>query len=287
MLQIARLSPKLLGDSRDLVESFVRTQINPDGAFCNRAGESDLYYTVFGLDCLVALQAEPPLDDAARYLRTFGDGGGLDFVHLACLARCWGSVTRDLSIVPAESILARIESFRTADGGYNQSPHAHHGSAYGGYLALGAYQDLGASVPEPERLLASLQILRAKDGGFANIPGAPAGVTTATAAAAMLMRQLHADAEAGLAVWLQARCLPAGGFFAVPDAPVPDLLSTAAALHALAGLHVPLNGLREPCLDFIDSLWTNRGGFYGHWSDDAIDTEYTYYGLLSLGHLTE
>ena len=42
-------------------------------------------------------------------------------------------------------------------------------------------------------------------------------------------------------------------------------------------MHVPLNGLREPCLDFIDSLWTNRGGFYGHWSDDAIDTEYTYY----------
>ena len=51
--------------------------------------------------------------------------------------------------------------------------------------------------------------------------------------------------------------------------------------------HAPLNGLRESCLDFIDSLWTNRGGFYGHWSDDAIDTEYTYYALLSLGHLTE
>jgi prenyltransferase beta subunit len=287
MLQIARLSPKLLGESRDLVESFVRSQINPDGAFCNRAGESDLYYTVFGLDCLIALRAEPPVDDAARYLRTFSDGGGLDFVHLACLARCWGAVTRDFSAVPAEPILARIEAFRTVDGGYNQSPGADHGSAYGAYLALGAYQDLGARVPEPDRLLTSLRGLRAKDGGFANIPGAPAGVTTATAAAAMLMRQLHAGDEAGLANWLQARCLPAGGFFAVPDAPLPDLLSTAAALHALAGLHVPLNGLREPCLDFIDSLWTNRGGFYGHWSDDAIDTEYTYYALLSLGHLTE
>ena len=152
---------------------------------------------------------------------------------------------------------------------------------------MGAYQDLGASVPESERLLASLHGVRSQDGAFANIPGAPAGVTTATAAAVAVMRQLQLDPDPALAAWLQSRCLPAGGFFAVPGAPIPDLLSTAAALHALAGLHVSINGLREPCLDFIDSLWTNRGGFYGHWSDDAIDTEYTYYALLALGHLTE
>jgi prenyltransferase beta subunit len=287
MLQIARLSPKLLGDSRELVESFVRSQINPDGAFRNRAGESDLYYTVFGLESLVALQAPPPVYEIAGYLRTFGDGGGLDFVHLACLARCWAGVTRNLSTVPAEALLGRIEAFRTPDGGYNQSMGESHGTAYGAYLAMGACQDLGASVSEPERLLASLHGLRAQDGAFANVPGAPAGVTTATAAAVTLMRQLQLDPDPSLAAWLLSRCLPAGGFFALPGAPIPDLLSTATALHALGGLHVPLNGLREPCLDFIDSLWTNRGGFYGHWSDDAIDTEYTYYALLSLGHLTE
>lgn len=287
MLQIARLSPKLLGDSRELVESFVRSQLNPDGAFRNRGGESDIYYTVFGLESLVALQAQPPVDDVSRYLRTLGDGDELDFVHLACLARCWAGVTRNLSSVPADAILDRIEEYRTPDGGYNQSAEASHGTAYGAYLATGAYQDLGGSVPQPERLLASLESVRAHDGAFANVPGVPAGVTTATAAAVTLMRQLQRDPEPALAAWLQSRCLPAGGFFAVPGAPIPDLLSTAAALHALAGLHVPLNGLREPCLDFIDSLWTNRGGFYGHWSDDAIDTEYTYYALLALGHLTE
>jgi hypothetical protein len=227
------------------------------------------------------------LREATCYLRTLGDGEGLDFVHLACLARCWAAVTRDWSSVPTQAILGRIEAFRTSDGGYNQSPGALHGSAYGAHLALGAYQDLGVCVPESDRLLTSLQGLRAKDGGFANIPGASVGVTTATAAAVTLMRQLHTDADPSLAAWLQARCLPAGGFFAVPGAPIPDLLSTAAALHALAGMHVPLEGLRDSCLDFIDSLWTNRGGFYGHWSDDAIDTEYTYYALLSLGHLTE
>ena len=49
---------------------------------------------------------------------------------------------------------------------------------------------------------------------------------------------------------------------------MPDLLSTATALHALAILQVPLAPIQDSCLDFIDTLWTNRGGFYGSWADD-------------------
>ena len=58
------------------------------------------------------------------------------------------------------------------------------------------------------------------------------------------------------------------------------------ALHALAILQAPLAPIQDSCLDFIDTLWTNRGGFYGSWADDHVDCEYTYYGLLALGHLT-
>ena len=50
--------------------------------------------------------------------------------------------------------------------------------------------------------------------------------------------------------------------------------------------HVPIAGLRDPCLDFVDSLWTNRGGFFGTWADDTVDCEYTFYALLALGHLS-
>ena len=28
------------------------------------------------------------------------------------------------------------------------------------------------------------------------------------------------------------------------------------------------------------------GGFHGNWSDDYLDCEYTFYGLLALGHLS-
>jgi hypothetical protein len=275
MLQVARLAPKLLGDSRELVESFVRSQINPDGAFRNRAGDSDLYYTVFGLESLVALQAAIPTEEAAAYLRSFGDGEGLDFVHLACLARCWATIAHHPDAARGEAILRRVETFRTPDGGYNQSAGASEGTAYAMFLALGAYQDCGRPIPAVERLLASLDRKIATD------------VTPVMAATVAVLRHLDREPDSVFAEWLLARRLPAGGFFAVPDAPMPDLLSTATALDALASLHVPFDSLREPCLDFVDSLWTNRGGFFGHWSDDEIDTEYTYYGLLSLGHLTE
>ena len=71
---------------------------------------------------------------------------------------------------------------------------------------------------------------------------------------------------------------------AAPDAPIPDLLSTAVALHALDALDVAWRDHRESMLDFIDTLWTAEGAFHGSWADDEADAEYTFYGLVALGH---
>jgi prenyltransferase beta subunit len=141
-------------------------------------------------------------------------------------------------------------------------------------------------MPRRDELLNSLRRLRAADGSYANHPGLPSGTTTATAAAVLVMHQLDAAADRDAGMWLLDRCHARGGFFASRSTPVPDLLSTATALHALSVLHVPITGLCDPCLDFVDSLWTNRGGFFGTWADDAVDCEYTYYALLALGHLS-
>ena len=286
MLQVARLAPKQLGESRDLVAGFFRSCLNPDGGFRNRTGESDLYYTVFGLEGLIALQEPVPTDRVTPYLRRFDRLAQLDLVHLACLARCWVAVSRDLSVIPVRDILERVELHRAADGGYALAAGADRGNAYASFLALGAYEDLQSPLPGADRLLAALAGLRAHDGGFSNVPGDTHGITTVTAAAVAAMRSLGAATDTYLGMWLLDRCHSSGGFLATPVAPIPDLLSTATGLHALAALHVPLTGIYEPCLDFVDSLWTNRGGFYGSWVDDVLDCEYTYYGLLALGHLT-
>lgn len=286
MLQVARLAPTLLGESRDLVRDFYLRRLNPDGGFQDRAGESDLYYTVFGLEGLAALKHDPP-PSTSSFLARFGDGNHLDFVHLTCLARAWATASRPGPPADvAAALLARIESFRSRDSGYAVAPGAEFGTPYGAFLALGAIEDLKGTLAEPERLLASVLSLRAPDGGFANHQGAATGATPATAAAVMVMRHLDREPDARVAGWLLARAHLDGGFFAAPGAPVPDLLSTATALHALVAMHADISRIKEPCLDFVDTLWTNEGGFCGSWLDQVLDCEYTYYGLLALGHLS-
>jgi hypothetical protein len=108
----------------------------------------------------------------------------------------------------------------------------------------------------------------------------------ATAAAVSLLRHLGAPPDRAFGHWLKRQFHPHGGFLAFPEAPMPDLLSTAVALHALEAMEMPFDDIREPCLDFVDSLWSAEGGFYGNWAEDCLDCEYTFYGLLALGHLS-
>jgi hypothetical protein len=83
---------------------------------------------------------------------------------------------------------------------------------------------------------------------------------------------------------------PLGGFEAIrfgESHGVPDLLSTATALRALALLGISAGAMKDKHMDYLDSLWDKQGGFRGHWADDVVDCEYTYYGLLALGTLAE
>ena len=288
MLQVARLAPKQLADSAPLVEKFLRGKLNPDGGFQDRSGASDLYYTVFGLESLQALRVDLPINQVLAFLKSFGDGADLDFIHLSCLARCWASMPTELrSQAPHQAILQRLEAeFRSDDGGYAIERHAKTGTVYGCFMAMGTHQDCGSKLPDGTGVLNCIADLKADDGGYANQQDVPFGLVPATAAAVTLLRQLEQPMSGELAKWLLERTHPEGGFFATPMAPLPDLLSTATALHALECLHANLDPIREPCLDFIDTLWTSEGSFHGSWADDILDCEYTYYGLLALGHLS-
>lgn len=290
MLQVARLAPKLLDDSTELVRTFLAGQQNADGGFKDRAGRSDLYYTVFGLEGLLALQAPLPAERLVPYLERFGAGESLDFVHLCCLVRCWAALGPGKVDEPdgewSSRVAARLEHFRAKDGGFNVIAGSAFGTAYGGFLGGAAYQDLGQPMPDGLRLVQSLKFLETPDGAWANERGLKAGATNSTAAMVTLLLRLGMPVAPGVGDWLLRAAHREGGFVAAPGAPIPDLLSTATALHALAGLERDFSALKEPCLDFIDTLWTNEGGFHGHWGDDSLDCEYTYYGLLALGHLS-
>jgi prenyltransferase beta subunit len=291
MLQVARLAPKLLGDSAGLVSAFFARQFLAAGGAGDRARKADLYYTIFALAGMQAMQAveiERWKLPNENWLKSFGSGEGLDFVHLGALARCWAAIGLEtMPVGLAEKLLARIEAHRSRDGGYEADVGAEFGNAYGCFVALGAYQDLQRELPEPLRMVQCLKFLETPDGAWANARGLKSGSTNATAAAVTLLHQLGMPINTGVGDWLLARAHADGGFLAMPKAPLPDLLSTATTLHALACLEreVPERG-REKCLDFIDTLWSAEGGFHGHWADDHLDAEYTFYGLLALGHLS-
>ncbi len=258
MLQVARLAPNLLQESADRVAEYLGSQFNEDGGARDRSGKSDLYYTVFALDGLIALRREPPADRVRPYLESFGDGEGLDLVHLACLARCRAALN-----APTLPGLSERVGRETGPSVYHQ------------FISAGAIEDLGGTPAlAPDAILKH----QSPDGSFG-------GTTPTTAGAVTALHHLGGEVPPAAVDWLLARVRPEGGFAAVPDAPMPDLLSTATALHALAAAHAPTGAIREKTLDFVDSLWTGSA-FCGTWADEAPDCEYTFYGLLALGHLS-
>lgn len=288
----------MLGESVELVRRFFLSQFNADGGCRNRAGISDLYYTGFVLQGLAALDTPLPEVPLAAFLESFGHGAGLDLVHLASWVRGYSLLRGEASersvlsgpgvassVTDNAGFLRRLEDFRARDGGYAPNPRAATGTLYGLYLAKGIHEDLGLSLARDGTYAGLIRRLELADGGWANEAGIPAAATTVGAAAVSVLRHLDEPVPPGAAAWFLSQRHPRGGFRANRAAPVPDLLSTATALHALKEMGQDLGSVREPCLDFVDSLWTNEGGFHGHWADDVLDSEYTFYGLLALGCL--
>jgi hypothetical protein len=289
LLRTARLARRPLADTAGEVLRYILGRATPEGAFSDRSGKADLYYTVFGLLVLDALEAPPPPLTFGRYLPSFGDGAGLDFAHLSCLARCWSLAPAAGPGTPAEvrrAVLARLAGFRSADGGYAPETSADRGTAYGCFLGLGAVQDLGAETPDPAGLAACLASLAVAGGGYTNEHAIPFGSTPATAAVVTMLADLGRPVPPRAAGWLRDRLAPEGGLVVMPGAPTPDLLSTATGLHALGCAGETLDEKeRAACLGFVLGLLTDGGGFRGHWADDGPDCEYTFYGLLALGRL--
>ena len=294
MIRCASRGAALLGPAADRARFFLQSQLNEDGGLNDRAGVSDLYYTGLGLSAWSAIEpisAGPAVDRQARvlaYLRSFGDGAGLDLIHLSCLARSWACLGGSDAAADAfrRKLPEKIEKWRSADGGFGQEPGAERGTVYGCFLAVGAIQDCGANVPHGDCVARCVSSCRSAGEGFSNSPGEELGLAPATAGAVQVLHALDRPVVPAWGRWLIERCFRGGGFAAHELAPENDLLSTAVALHAveLAGVSLSEDQRRQ-CSAFVRGLQTEQGGFRGAASDVMADCEYTFYGLLALGHL--
>ncbi len=305
MLAAAAKASPLLSGRTGRVVGLLKERLCAEGGFRGRGPEGDLYYTVFGLESLMALEADVPVEAMDTYLRRFApraatgqtQPAGPDLVHLACLGRCWADLA-ERGGQPIDSGLSKalfdgLAAHRSPDGGYALVQGGTEGSAYACLLALGLLQDLGSAPSDEQGLIRCIQSLQMPDGGFANAASMGVGATPATAAAVTSLHYLGRPVPEGSVEFLLAQAAPSGGFVAFPwgggaeqGVVQPDLLSTATALHALSVTRQQLDeDLRGRCLCFVQGLWSEQGGFRGTVADPVVDCEYTYYGLLSLGHL--
>lgn len=242
----------------------------------------------------MALHANIPYERVSQYLDGFETGQSLDLVHLASLVRCRANLAdrsqRPIDPAARDAMTERLMAFRSGDGGFNTSAGAERGHVYGSFLALGMCQDLQVDYLDAEALVASVCSLQMPDGGFSNESTMSVSATAASAAAVTILHYLRRPVPEATLQWLMARAASGGGFAPIAldsELAIPDLLSTATAIHALSLAQIPMDASRDMNLDYLDALWNARGGFQGHPADDVLDCEYTYYGLLSLGHLIE
>ncbi|MCA9080867.1 MAG: terpene cyclase/mutase family protein [Planctomycetaceae bacterium] len=287
-------------DRRDRHRQFLLSFQQPDGGFTGREGDSDLYYTSFGVRGLMMLggMEEQLAESVGDYLRSLDwrTLGVIDLMNwLATALAVQVSNGCDLlANEPAtwrEEAAARLEAVRTSDGGYAKSPDGASGSTYHTFLVVLSYQLLGLPVPRRNALVQFLYDRQRDDGGFVEIGPMRRAGTNPTAAAAALLQEFGAVDEElrhDLRGFLKTVRGDEGGLQANSRVPFADSLSTFTGLLTIRDLS--LGPLLDPerVRDWVQSqLEFPTGGFRAASWDSAADVEYTFYGLGLLALLAE
>jgi geranylgeranyl transferase type-2 subunit beta len=293
---------RLPDEQRRRHAAYLLSAQSAEGAFTDRHGGADLYYTGFALRGLAVLDALTPevCARAAGYLRASlaREASVVDFFSLlySCLLVQAGGGPDVLADAPPDwpdRVAATLEGFRTADGGYAKGPGGHSGSTYHTFLVALCYELLGRPVPRPEEVVQFVASRRRDDGGFVEIAPMRRGGTNPTAAAIGLFQivepavpALTEEVREGAIGFLAEMPSFEGGLRANGRAPLADLLSTFTACWTLEQLGALDRVDAGRARDYVESLARAEGGFHGGLWDDGCDVEYTFYGLGALALFT-
>jgi geranylgeranyl transferase type-2 subunit beta len=270
-----------------------------DGGFAGREGGSDLYYTGFALRSLAMLGElyGPPAERSAAFLRSklTGQESIVDFLSLvygAFLLQTAAGIDIFQAADPSwrDAVAAALEKLRRADGGYAKGAEGVASSTYHTFLVLLSLQLIDRPPSQPEQIAAFLRSQHSEDGGFREIRASKRSGTNPTAAAIGALRILQAldeNTRLDCIDFLAEMQTDEGVLRANTRIPIADLLSTFTGLLTLQDLggavEINLPAVRK----FAESLAREDGGFRGAEWDPAHDVEYTFYGLGTLGLLSQ
>jgi len=261
----------VLQKSANIINSDIQVEIinhilksfTKEGGFADRGGKSDLYYSMFGCFVAEALSLNevfPPLKDYVKRAVT----GALDGIPLYCGAILYSKLHGFDSTTDSLRKQVEVELMK------NENSNSEY-SYFIGLLTLYYLQDYQLILKLKKRIK--------------TVSNKNEALCTLVAAEAVLNKILSKSvrvSENKLKSFYSGK----GGFVALQKSPIEDLLSTAVALYALHVIDADLKIIKPNCLSFVDGLYLN-GGFRATELDFDIDIEYTFYGLLALGALSE
>lgn len=265
------------------ISRFVESQRTEEGAFKDKSGKADLYYTSFGWTLSYLLGLKPDLKKMASYLAK-QDTEALDLIHYTAYIRCrmilWLMKTGKAGLLLRTFFSSGSKPLEAFDG----LPHNDPCSPYTQFIWFSLQEDMGQRIRNKREIIESLLRYHRPERGFTNTREGLTATTNATTAAFTVIGQLTGyGVEFQILEILLNLCgmqKESGGFCATKESPVPDLLSTATSLFLLNnyGMLPPY-----PAKDFIEAHWLECGGFSATLMDSESDVEYTFYGLLALG----
>ena len=269
-------------ESREELKRFIKSQYK-EGAFVNRAGQKDVYYTVFGIMIMWVLGMKIDRKAISTYLRNieYNALNEVDFIALRFVRTLLRICSVPLSWAMMIDHLPGTKKILEVLFSFDQPIHlAIKATPYQIYLDAILFGATGKNRFTPEELLSRLLPYRCPDGGFTNIDSSQKTISTKATSAAYLAQFSCGVRDTSSAKALYKLHFPGGGFFASEVSPLPDLLSTATSLLVWACEGITPN---EETKEYVVSLWTEKGGFSATLFDDESDVEYSFYGLLALG----
>lgn len=249
------------GSVQNEIKTFVRAQQHNNGGFIDRAGQPDLYYSLFGLWLSIATGQNELQQKLKEFADTLNMGNSKSPVEDLALLLIKSYLDPGL---PKQSIFSIIKTVlkkgRMIELSYQ-------------FFLISLVIDAVGKNKGLYYFFARICLYFYKPKG--NIP------CSISAALVYAHKILRLNTGKSLKE-LESFALEQGGFCAFKSLETADLLSTGVALFVLNEFGTDLRLIKPACLDFIQKNYA-EGAFLSGDGDTTKDLEYTFYGLLGLG----
>jgi hypothetical protein len=250
--------------SRAEVSAFIKTQQHKNGAFTNRAGSPDLYYSLFGVWLSKALKMNEQQAKLKGFIPSvqFNEKNVVDKFSLLLIQLALGG--NDFE----KPTLLRLFRWVSSGGGNLNT-------AYRFFLFMLSF----------DALFGENRLVYFFTGIFLDVYRPKKNLPCSFFVALLLAKFITGkNMQEGTSI-LFTYFEKGKGFKAFREQGNADLLSTAVALFVLKKTGDDLRIVAPDCLNLVQENYDN-GAFLSGDGDSSRDLEYTFYGLLTLGVLS-